>query len=129
MEPWQCHEYRNFSKRQTAFLIFCQWIAKEYANRDDIMRFEIKRKCPFGGIIGQGKSRLDKYLSWSKVIRLHAIMHDAFGFMKATYDIGPGYSYVVKVPFNSCYLGHVPGILLVIGYKLFSREFYNSIDI
>ena len=35
------------------------------------------------------KSLLDKYLSDSKILRMHAILHDAAGFVRETYNTGP----------------------------------------
>ena len=44
--------------------------------------FDIALKLrPYGGIIGMDNSSVDKYLKISKVLRLHAILHDAGGFV------------------------------------------------
>ena len=45
--------------------------------------------------------------------RGHAAFHDAFGFMKTQYNLGPGYVYALgeKPIFNNCcLLGHVTGL-------------------
>ena len=40
---------------------------------------EMDRKFKFGGLIGYGNSYLDSVFRYSKVFRLHAILHDAAG--------------------------------------------------
>ena len=35
---------------------------------------------PYGGLIGIDNSALDKYFKSFKILRLHAILHDASGF-------------------------------------------------
>lgn len=79
----------------------------------DIDWEQVNIQTPFGGIIGRGDSKLDQFLSWSKVMRLHAVVHDAAGYMKREFSCGPGYCYVfTKFPINSCALGHLTGILV-----------------
>ncbi len=90
--------------------------------------FAVNKLCPYGGIIGMGNSKLDNYLKFSKVIRVHAVLHDAAGFMKEYYDIGPGYCYAIpKVPFNSPFLGHISGILYCL-YLSHSSKYYVEFD-
>lgn len=81
--------------------------------------------CPFGGTIGIDDSCLDLFFKFSKVLRLHAILHDAAGYMKTNHDIGPGYSYVTGGLPNSCFLGHLTGILYCLYLKLFSPVYKN----
>ena len=40
---------------------------------------EMDQKFKFGGLIGYGISYLDSVFRYSKVFRLHAILHDAAG--------------------------------------------------
>ena len=49
----------------------------------------------FGGLIGPGYNILDKYFKHFKIVRLHTIFHDAFGFMKNNFDVEPGYVYAI----------------------------------
>ena len=49
---------------------------------------------PYGGFLGIDISRLDPLLKRSKVLRLHAALHDAAGFIKDCRNKGPGYIYV-----------------------------------
>ncbi len=109
------------TKRKNYFLAACQWLDR------NVMPQVVTIECPVGGIIGIGDSKLHDVLKYSKVLRLHAILHDAAGFMKDMYDVGPGYAYVTgKLP-NWCMLGHVTGISYCIFLKLFS-ELYPDID-
>ena len=75
---------------------------------------------PYGGTIGIGNSRLDIVLRCSKIFRLHAIFHDAAGYMKGRYNVGPGYCYACRwCPINSCLLGHVTGLSYCLYIKTF----------
>ena len=44
---------------------------------------ELDQKNKFGGLIGYGNSYLDSVFRYSKVFRLHAILHDAAGAVRA----------------------------------------------
>ncbi len=54
----------------------------------------INSDCSFGGHIGMGDSFFDGVLNWSKLMRVHAVYHDAYGYMARVYNKGPGYDYV-----------------------------------
>ena len=43
---------------------------------------EMDQKFKFGGLIGYGISYVDSILCYSKVFRLHALLHDAAGALK-----------------------------------------------
>ena len=66
---------------------------------------------PFGGLIGYGDSHLDIIFRFSKVFRLHALLHDAAGAVYLHNGKGPGYCYLIGRGPNSCLLGHVTGLL------------------
>ena len=51
---------------------------------------ELDQKIKFGGLIGYGKSYLDSAFCYSKIFRLHAILHDAAGAVQAHTGKGPG---------------------------------------
>ena len=46
----------------------------------------------------------------------HSAVHDAFGYLKVTHDVGPGYNYLNKSSYfhtddtENCMAGQVPGI-------------------
>ena len=90
---------------------------------------EVNSRAPFGGKIGAGHSLLHKYLKFSKILRMHAIYHDAYSYMRSSKNVGPGYVYTLtteKYFRNSMLLGHISGILYWTLMKLFnSRRFDN----
>ena len=56
---------------------------------------EMDQKFKFGGTIGSGDSYLDSVFRYSKVFRLHAILHDAAGAVRLHSGKGPGYFYMI----------------------------------
>ena len=88
----------------------------------------VNQKLNFGGLIGYGNSCLDFVLRYSKVFRLHAILHDFAGAVRSHSGKGPGYCYMIgRVP-NSCLLGHVTGHLFCLYVKIFLPSLFNSVD-
>ena len=65
---------------------------------------------PYGGLIGIDNSAFDNYFKSIKILRLHAILHDASGFVYEYSEKGAGYSYVLPCPVTNEYLGHVTGM-------------------
>ena len=63
---------------------------------------EMDQHFPFGGLIGYGNSYLDSVFRYSKVFRLHAILHDAAGVVQTHSGKGPGYCYMIGRGPNSC---------------------------
>ena len=53
------------------------------------------QKIKFGGIIGYGDSYLKFLFRHFKVFRLHAILHDTAGAVRAHSGKGPGYCYKI----------------------------------
>ena len=89
---------------------------------------EMDQKFKFGGLIGYGNSYLDSVFRYSKVFRLHAILHDAAGAVRAHSNKGLGYCYMIGRGPNSCLLGHVTGLLFCLCVKLFLPSIFNSVD-
>ena len=56
---------------------------------------EMDQIFEFGGLIGCGNSCLDSVIRYSKVLRLHAILHDAAGAVRSHSGKGPGYCYII----------------------------------
>ena len=86
------------------------------------MLHEIDQETPFGGLIGTANSGLHEYLKWSKIMRLHAVFHDAAGYMRKRFEIGPGYTYA---PFSWGYgrrksplAGHLTGVIYCLFLKI-----------
>ena len=89
---------------------------------------EMDQKFRFGGLIGFGNSSLDSVFRYSKVFRLHAILHDAAGAVPAQSGKGPGYCYMIGRGPHSCLLGHVTGLLFCLYVKLSLPSIFNSVD-
>ena len=81
----------------------------------------------FGGLIGCENSCLDSVFRYSKVFRLHAMLHDAAGAVRTHIGKGPGYCYMVEQGAKSCLLGHVTGLLFCFYVKLFLPSIFNSV--
>ena len=116
-------EHNSFCKNLSLSSCFC-WHSRLFLRETD-------QKLPFGGLIGYGNSYLDSVFRYSKVFRLHAILHDAAGAMRAHSCRGPGYCYMIGRGPNSYLLGHVTGLLfllLCLYVKLFLHSIFKSVD-
>ena len=89
---------------------------------------EMDQKSIFGGTIGYRDSYLEFLCCHFKVLRLHAILHDAAGAVRAHTGKDPGYCCMIGRGPNSCLLGHVTGLLFCLYVKLFLPSFFNSDD-
>ena len=89
---------------------------------------EMDQKFKFGGLIVYGNSCLDSVFRYSKVFRLHAILHDAAGAVRSHSGKGPGYCYMIGRGPNSCLLGYVTGLLFCLCVKIFLPSIFNSVD-
>ena len=77
-------EYPLYNERFQYFLAACHHIHPDF-DLDLAIKFQ-----PYGGLIGIDNSRLDRYLNHNKILRLHAILHDATGFIYELTRRGPG---------------------------------------
>ena len=89
---------------------------------------EMDQKFKFGGLIGYGKFYMDSILCYSKKFRLHAILPDAAGAVRAHTGKGHGYCYMIGRGPNSCLFGHVTGLLFCLCVKPFLPSVFNSVD-
>ena len=87
------------------------------------------QKYIFGGTIDYGNSYLELFFRHLKTFRLHAILHDAAGAVRAHSGKGPVYCYMIGRGPNSCLLGHVTGLLFCLYVKIFVPSIFNSVDI
>ena len=114
--------FENNSVRKNLFLSACFCWDSRLSLR------EMDQKYKFGGTIGYGDSYLESLFHDFKVFRLHAVLHDAAGAVRAQSGKGPGYCYMIgRVP-NSCLLGHVTGRLFCLYLNLFLPSIFNSLD-
>ena len=79
-------DYPEYSERFVYFLAACLYLDPEI-NLEIVLKLR-----PYGGLIGIDNSSLDTYLESYKFLRLHAILHDASGFISEHSQKGPGYS-------------------------------------
>ena len=109
-------------KRKNCFLAACK-IWDENINLE-----EINQKFPHGGLIGYGNSFLDFFFDRLKVFRLHAILHDSAGAVKATTSKGPGYCYMLPNFPSSCFLRHLTGLIFWVFIKFYHPQIFKMLD-
>ena len=80
------------------------------------------------GTIGYGDSYLHYFFCRSKVIWLHAKVHDAAGAVRPRSGKSPGYCYMIGRGPVSCLLGHVTGLHLCLYVKLLLVSIFNSVN-
>ena len=114
--------FKHSSVRKNLFLSACFCWDSRLSLR------EMDQKFKFGGTIGYGDSYLEFFFRHFKVFRLHAILHDATGAVRAHSGKGPGYCYMIGQGANSCLLGHVTGLLFCLYAKLFLPSIFNAVD-
>ena len=68
-------EYSGYSERYLYYLAICFYLDP---NLDLDIAVMLR---PYGCLIGIGNSTLDKYFKSYKILGLHAILHDASGFV------------------------------------------------
>ena len=89
---------------------------------------EVGQKFLHGGKIGYGDSYLDSVLRYSKVLRLHAVLHYAAAAVRLQTGKGPGYCCMIGRGPNCCLLGHVTGLLFCLYVKFFLPSTFILID-
>ena len=122
MYPGFKMSFENNSVRKNLFLSAC------FCWDSGLSLREMNHKFKFGGLIGYGNSYLDSVFRYSKVFRLHAILNDAAGAVRAHCGKGLGYCYMIGRGPSSCLLGHVTGLLFCLYVKLFLPSTLNSFD-
>ena len=90
---------------------------------------DIKDFAAYGGLKVPGKTYMDPCLNYFKLFRMHAVFHDAFGFMKSNFDLGPSNVYAVTeklLTVNNMLLGHLSGLAYWFYLKLFRGTLYEQ---
>ena len=111
-------------KCKNAFLAVC-CSTNESAN----VKF-INKNAKWGGRFGPGNSVLHSLLNKWKIMRIHAVFHDAFGYLKSTYGLTSGYLYVcpnIRIIPNCMLLGHITGVIYWILFAIIRRDDYKRI--
>lgn len=115
--------FKSNNRRRNYFLATCLFI-------EPTINLDLAAKLrPYGGFIGIDNSSLDKYLRISKVLRLHAVLHDACGFLHERTNKGPGYTYCLPIRYNNCFLGHLSGLAFCLRVKFFHQKLFNSLNL
>ena len=114
--------FEDNSVRKNLFLSACFCWDSGLSSR------EMDQKFRFCGLIGYENSCLDSVFRYSKVFRLHAILHDAARAVRSHSGKGLGYCYMIGRGRNSCLLGHVTGLIFRLYVKLFLPCIFNSVD-
>ena len=114
--------FEHNSVRKNLFLIACFCWDSSLSLREMDQNFRI------GGTIGYVNSYLEFLFRLFKVFRLHAILHDAAGAMRAHSGKGSSYCYMIGRGPNSCLLGHVTGLLFCLYVKIFLPFIFNSVE-
>ena len=117
--------YPDNSNRRNYFPAACSlfFVSSDNLNYDILIKLR-----PYGGLIGIDNSSLDKYLRNSKILQLHAILHDAAGFIHKSYQQGPTYCYMLPWNCNNSLLGHLNGIAFCLFIKLKKPEVYHLLE-
>ena len=114
------------SNRRNYFLAACFLFF--FASPDNLNYDILIKLRPYGGLIGIDNSSLDKYLKNSKILRLHAILHDAAGFIHEFCQQGPPYCYMFPWNCNNSLLGLLSGIAFCLFIKLKKPELYHLLE-
>lgn len=114
----------NVSPQHLLFLSVCL----SFKNTIDIL--QITENFQYGGLVGFGKAEyLNPILSGSKVFRTHAAFHDAAGYMKAHFDVGPGYAYIFGYLPNHFLFGHIAGLIYWLYIKVLFPNVFENIHV
>ena len=113
--------FKHNGVRKNLFLSACFCCYSRFSLRDMDQNFE------FGGTIGYGDSYLEFLFRLFKVSRLHAILHDAAGAVRAHSGKAPGYCYMIGRGPNACLLGHVTGLLFCLYGKILLPSIFISV--
>ena len=114
--------FENNTVRKNLFLSAC------FCWDSTLSLREMDQNFKFGGTIGNGDPYLEFLFRQFKIFRLHAILHDAAGAVRAHSGKGLGYCYKIGRGPNSCLLGHVTGLLFCLDVKIFPPSIFNSVD-
>ena len=98
-------KFLHNSTRRNFFLIAC------YRLDNSIPLREVDQIYLLDGKIGFGDPYLDSVFCYSKVFRLHAILYHAAGAPQVQSGKGPGYCYMIGRKPNTCFFGHVTGLM------------------
>ena len=118
--------YPENTNRRNYFLAACSLFF--FSTTYDIDYDVAIKLRPYGGLIGIENSSLDKYLSDSKILRMHAVLQDAAGFVQEVYNTGPTYCYVLPWNCNSSLIARLSGLTFCLYIKLRKPKLYHLLE-
>ena len=89
---------------------------------------EMDTNFRFGGTNGYGDSFLEFFFRHFKIYRLHAILHDAAGALRANSSKGLAYYYMTERGPNSWLFGHVTKLLFCFYVNFFLPSILSTVD-
>ena len=108
-------------KRKNYFLAGCKRI------NPHIDLYNVNMKSTFGGLLEVDDSRLERILSFAKIMRMQPVLHDASVFMKRYSNDGHGYIYVLGTHspelLNTFFTGVFYCCILKVGNPNFFKSF------
>ena len=114
--------FRHNSSHKNLFFSAC------YIWNDGVSLRELDQKFPLVGLIEYGIFYLESIFRYSKVFRVHAILHDAAGAVRLQNGKGSCYCYMIGRGPNCCLLGHVTGLVFCLYVKVFLPSSFNLFD-
>ena len=115
--------FEHTGVRKTLFLNarFC-WDSRDFL-------YDLDQKFNFVGTNGYGDLYFEFLFRQFQLFRLHAMLHDAAGPVRANSGTGLVYCYMIARGPKSCLLGQVIGLIFCFYVKLFLPSISNSVDI
>ena len=111
------NNYADVYSREIYSALVYQYILNRHGY--DISIDQILEDEPYIGLLGQ-KDEFEVFHTIS-FLRLHAILHDAFGRVYTKYKLDRGYCYAFNAPEflkKSPFFGHITGFCFCLKYKL-----------
>ena len=111
--------FEDNSVRKNLFLSAC------FCWESSLPLREMEQKLKYGGTIGYRDSHLEFVFRHFKIFRLHELLHDIAGTVRAHSGKGLRYCYMIGPGPKSCLLGHVTGLLFCLCVKIFQPSIFN----
>ena len=124
-------KYKDYDRNIIKGALAYKYLLAVYLNIKDITVDEILILQEDIGLIGPGSHNCLvsclEFLCSNRICHTHSILHDSYGRIFQSYNIGRGYNYMFNVPnwIRKCPLfGHITGLLYSIYYNIrYYREY------
>ena len=125
-------KYKDYNRNVIKGALAYKYLLAVYLNIKDITIDQILIVQEDIGLIGPGHNCLVsclEFLCGNRICHTHSILHDSYGRIFQSHDVGRGYNYMFYVPkqLKKCPLiGHITGLLYSIYYNIrYYREYQN----